>query len=168
MTNTNLMRCGRAPFPSAGAAALDLPGTSHELAPGAEELGLITMVGPWAVRLREGRRTAMEVYEYGELLDVVVESSLGGSGVRGARRGPAGGAGGGAVSCAWGRLPPCGAPPPVRFLTGGLRRRTAGADTVRTAGRFWFGSAAGEFRWVRLSAASGCACAGRPEQGRTA
>ncbi|QKW19496.1 hypothetical protein HUT16_10845 [Kitasatospora sp. NA04385] len=168
MTNTNLIRCGRVPFSAVRAATADLLGTSSELASSAAELGMIAEVGPWAVRLREGRRTAMEVYEYGELLDVVVESSLGGSGLRGARRGPAGRPGGGPVSCAWGRLPPCGAPPSVHFLAGGLRRRPTGADTVRTAGRFWFGSVAGEFRWARLPAAVGCACAGRPIQGRAA
>ncbi|WP_146616446.1 hypothetical protein [Kitasatospora sp. SolWspMP-SS2h] len=131
-------------------------------------MGAFTAIGPWSARLRAGRRPAMEVYEYGELLDVVVESSLGAAGLRGARRGPAGrpGARAGAVVCAWGRLPPCGAPPPVHFLTGGLRRRAADAVAVRTAGRFWFASATGRFRWAQMSAAS--CCAEHAEPGRAA
>ncbi|MGW4808840.1 hypothetical protein [Kitasatospora sp. NPDC004272] len=167
MTNTNLLRCGRVPFSSVWATA---PGFSHtcpELSDGPGESGLITAIGPWVARLRTGRRPAMEVYEYGELLDVVVDSPLGGSGLRGARRDPFGGPGRGPVSCAWGRLPPCGTAPPVRFLTGGLRRRAAGAAAVRVTGRFWFGSTAGQFRWARLPTAAGCACADRPARGRT-
>ncbi|GLW53116.1 hypothetical protein [Kitasatospora phosalacinea] len=163
MTNTNLMRCGRGPFSPFRATA---PGSSdflRELVHEPDGLGLIAAVGPWAARLRAGRRPAVEVYEYGELLDVVVESPLGGTGLRGARRGASGRPGGGPFSCAWGRLPPCGAPPPVRFLTGGLRRRATGASAVRTAGRFWFASAAGEFRWAQLPV-PGCACAGHTEQ----
>ncbi|GLW72282.1 hypothetical protein Kpho02_45810 [Kitasatospora phosalacinea] len=162
MTNTNLIRCSRGPLSCLRAAAPDSSDGFSELACESGESGLIAAVGPWAVRLRAGRRPAMEVYEYGELLDVVVESSLGDTGLRGARRGAGGGPGGGPLSCAWGRLPPCGEPPPVRFLTGGLRRRATGA-AVRTAGRFWFASAAGEFRWAQLPVAD-CACAGRAGQ----
>ncbi|MFD7735668.1 hypothetical protein ACFV6F_35435 [Kitasatospora phosalacinea] len=163
MTNTNLMRCSRGPFSLSRATA---PGSSdllRELVHEPDGLGLIAAVGPWVVRLRAGRRPAMEVYEYGELLDVVVESSLGGTGLRGARRGASGRPGGGPFSCAWGRLPPCGAPPPVRFLSLGLRRRVAGAPAVRTAGRFWFASVAGEFRRAQLPV-PGCACSGHAGQ----
>ncbi|MFF4338306.1 hypothetical protein ACFY00_00015 [Kitasatospora sp. NPDC001540] len=167
MTNTNLMRCGHDPLSRLRAAASASSDSASELAHESDEMGLVAAVGPWAVRLRAGRRPAMEVYEYGELLDVVVDSSLGGTGLRGARRGAAGSSDGGPLSCAWGRLPPCGELPSVRFLVGGLRRRAASAATVRTAGRFWFASAAGEFRWAQLPV-SGCTCAGRAEQEGTA
>ncbi|MFB7946054.1 hypothetical protein ACFC6L_14165 [Kitasatospora phosalacinea] len=163
MTNTNLMRCSRGPFSLFRATAPASSDLLHEPVHEPDELELIAVVGPWAVRLRAGRRPAMEVYEHGELLDVVVESSLGGTGLRGARRGASGRPGGGSFSCAWGRLPPCGAPPPVRFLSGGLRRRAAGASAVRTAGRFWFASVTGEFRWAQLPV-PGCACSGHAEQ----
>ncbi|BAJ28348.1 MULTISPECIES: hypothetical protein [Kitasatospora] len=166
MTNTNLMRCGRDSLSPARAAARQFSRSLPELLGGGGRSGLIAAVGPWTACLRAGRRPAMEVYEHGELLDVVVESSLGGAGLRGARRGPTGRPGEGAAACAWGRLPPCGAPPPVHFLTGGLRRRPVGSATVRTAGRFWFASAAGEFRWARLSAAA--CCAEHAERGRAA
>ncbi|MFJ4678376.1 hypothetical protein [Kitasatospora sp. NPDC088783] len=166
MTNTNLMRCDRGPLSPARAAAPEFADPGSELTCSVDELGAFAAIGPWSVRLRAGRRPAMEVYEYGELLDVVVESSLGATGLRGARRGPAGRPGSGAVVCAWGRLPPCGVPPPVCFLTGGLRRRAADAVAVRTAGRFWFASAAGRFRWVQASAAS--CCAEHAEPGRVA
>lgn len=139
-------------------------GSAAELLAGAEPVGLLAAVGPWSVRLRAGRRPAMEVYEYGELVDVVVESSLGGARLIGARRGRSPGRG--PVVCAWGRLPHGAAEPPVRFLTGGLRRRAVDAELVRTAGRFWFASAAGEFRWAQVGAAS-CR-AGRPVAGRAA
>ena len=168
MTNTNLFRCGRTPFPSGRATAPGFPHACSELPDGSGESGLITAIGPWEARLRAGRRPAMEVYEYGELLDVVVASSLGSSGLRGARRSPARGREAGSVSCAWGRLPPCGTAPPVYFLTGGLRRRTTGPVAVRTAGRFWFGSAVGEFHWARLPTTADCVCADGPVQGRTA
>ncbi|WP_035862646.1 hypothetical protein [Kitasatospora cheerisanensis] len=162
MTNTFLMRCGRSTSVAARGTAAEFPLTGAELLDGAGTLGLLTVVGPWSVRLRAGRRRAMEVYEYGELLDVVVESSLGDAQLRGARRDRAERPGGGPVSCAWGRWPPGAPPRPVHFRSGGLRRRTVRADAVRTAGRFWFASAAGEFRWAQVG------CAERPESGRAA
>ncbi|MFE1320826.1 hypothetical protein [Kitasatospora phosalacinea] len=135
MTNTNLMRCGRGPFSLLWVTA-----------PGSSDL------------LRE------PVHEPDELgLLVAVESPLGGTGLRGARRGASGRPGGEPPSCAWGRLPPCGVPPPVRFRTGGLRLRATGASAVRTANRLWFASVAGEFRWAQ-SPVPGCTCAGRTER----
>ncbi|MGX4737348.1 hypothetical protein [Kitasatospora griseola] len=166
MTNTNLMRCGRSPLGVAGGAALEFPPAGPELLDGAGQMGLLAAVGPWSVRLRAGRRPAMEVYEHGELLDVVVESSLGDAQLRGARRGRAGGPDEGSVSCAWGRWPPGATPRPVLFRAGGLRRRAVQPDVVRTAGRFWFASAAGEFRWAQVCGPAGHA--ERPESGRAA
>ncbi len=166
MTNTNLMRCVRGPLAPARAADPQFSDAEHELTCTENELGNVAEFGPWSVRLRAGRRPAMEVYEHGELLDVVVESSLGGAGLRGARLGRTGAPGEGAVVCAWGRLPPCGAPPPVRFLSGGLRRRATDAVTVRTVGRFWFASATGGFRWAQLPAA--CCGVEHREPGRVA
>ncbi|MFF0391299.1 hypothetical protein ACFYS8_21840 [Kitasatospora sp. NPDC004615] len=166
MTNTNLMRCGRSPLVATPGAALEFPMAGSELLDGVGMVGLLASVGPWSVRLRAGRRPAMEVYEYGELLDVVVESSLADTRLRGARRGRAGGPGEGPVSCAWGRWPPGTAPRPVLFRPGGLRRRTVPADAVRTTGSFWFASVAGEFRWAQVCWSSGCT--EHPESGRAA
>ncbi|MFD8598857.1 hypothetical protein ACFV1L_28025 [Kitasatospora sp. NPDC059646] len=166
MTKTNLMRCGRSTPVAGGGTAAEFPLTGPELLDGPGTLGLLAVVGPWSVRLRAGRRPAMEVYEYGELLDVVVESSLGDVQLRGARRGRAGRPDGGPVSCAWGRWPPDAPPRSVHFRAGGLRRRAVRADAVRTAGRFWFASAAGEFRWAQVCCEPSCAeC---PESGRAA
>ncbi|OKJ10356.1 hypothetical protein [Kitasatospora sp. CB01950] len=166
MTNTNLMRCSRSPLSAAPGAVLDFPSAGSELLGGVGGLGLIAAVGPWSVRLCAGRRPAMEVYEYGELLDVVVESSLGDAQLRGARRGRAYGPVEGPVSCAWGRWPPGASPRPVLFRPGGLRRRAVQPDAVRTTGRFWFASAAGEFRWAQVCGPS--ARAEHPESGRAA
>ena len=166
MTNTNLMRCGRSPLGALRGTTLEFPQTEPELLDGTGPMGLLASVGPWSVRLRAGRRPAMEVYEYGELLDVVVESSLGDAQLRGARRGRARSPEDRPVSCAWGRWPPGATPRPVLFRAGGLRRRAVRADVVRTAGRFWFASVAGEFRWAQVCRPSDrTEC---PESGRSA
>ncbi|RKE19002.1 hypothetical protein [Streptomyces sp. TLI_171] len=166
MTNTNLMRCGRTPLARTGAADRECSWARPELLDGTGGMGLLESIGPWSVVVRSGRRPAMEVYEYGELLDVVVESSLGGARLRGARRGRAGRPGERPVSCAWGRLPPCAVPQAVGFTAGRLRRRSVRADVVRTAGRFWFATVAGEFRWTQVW--SVCRCAEHVESGRAA
>ncbi|MGW4378627.1 hypothetical protein [Kitasatospora sp. NPDC004531] len=163
MTKTNLMRCGRSPLGNSRGAAEEFPLSGPELLGGAGTPGLLAVVGPWSVRLRAGRRPAMEVYEYGELLDVVVESSLVDAQLRGARRGRADRPGDGPVACAWGRWPPGSAPGPVLFHPGGLLRRAVQPGAVRTAGRFWFASAAGEFRWAQV-----CWSSERPESRRAA
>ncbi|PYC68038.1 hypothetical protein C7C46_29740 [Streptomyces tateyamensis] len=93
--------------------------------------------GPWSVRRAAGRsgRAALEVYEDGELIDVLVASALAtgsaGCGVlRGARRGPAG-------TFAWGRLGPDGAAPVVLVAERRLRPRWAAAGLTLVADEFW-------------------------------
>ncbi|MEV4561658.1 hypothetical protein AB0K51_32400 [Kitasatospora sp. NPDC049285] len=160
MTNTNLMRCGRGPlFHSRGLVT----GPADPVL-GDDLPGQLSLVGPWSVRLRTGRRAAMEVYEHGELLDVVVESGLSRALLRGARRSRGGGPE--PTACAWGRLPSCGAAPTVGFLGGGLRRRAETTAEVRSSGPFWFASATGRFRWVRAQPAA--CCAEHVELGRAA
>ncbi|MFJ5232164.1 hypothetical protein ACIQBJ_19980 [Kitasatospora sp. NPDC088391] len=158
MTNTNLIRSARSPLAPVRTAVMGPAPLRPELLDGPGGVRLLGSAGPWSAFLRPGRRPAMEVYAYDELLDVVVDSPLGGARSRGARHRRADRPGEAPVSCAWGRLPPCAAPGSVCFLAGGLRRRSVRADAVRVAGRFWFASVAGEFR--RAQVRSECRCAG--------
>ncbi|MET9398744.1 hypothetical protein [Kitasatospora sp. NPDC002965] len=147
--------------------------------------------GPWSVRsVRAGRsrgRTALEVYEYGELVDVLVASRLGAGLLRGARcwkvpnPGGRGGAGRFAGSgrrrvrhgLAWGRLPRGGAAPSVGFTAapaaGRLLRRPGRsapvvevAEVVTVAGQLWLAWAEGVFGGVLVETADGAASERRP------
>ncbi|MFJ1756905.1 hypothetical protein [Kitasatospora sp. NPDC088134] len=159
MTNTNLIRTARSPLAAVRAAALGPAPLRPELLDGPGGVGPLGSAGPWSAFLRPGRRPALEVYEYDELIDVLVDSPLAGTRSHGARHRRSDRPGEEPVSCAWGRLPPCAAPGSVRFLAGGLRRGSVRADAVRVAGRFWFASVAGEFR--RAQVRSECRCAGQ-------
>ena len=104
-------------------------------------------------------RPALEVYEHGELLDVVVASRLSPRLLRGARRSTRGGR---RLSLAWGRLPPCGPPPLVEFAAGRLPlRRRVVAPAVTVSGVFWLAWAEGPFTTVRLRDTTGDAPAER-------
>ncbi|WP_344634385.1 hypothetical protein [Kitasatospora cystarginea] len=101
-------------------------------------------VGPWSVRASpaERKRASLEVYEFGELLDVMVASALGDHQVlRGARcrvgtDGPTG--------FAWGRLPIDGSLPEITFTNGGLLGRShRPARVVQLADAFWLAWADG-------------------------
>ncbi|WP_395296284.1 hypothetical protein ACF9IK_24715 [Kitasatospora hibisci] len=119
--------------------------------------------GPWSVRsarATRGRR-ALEVYEYGELADVLVAVRLGLPLLRGARRCTLRGARG-SSALAWGRLPHGGAVPVVGFTGGRLRRPghpgriTAVPEVVTVAGAFWLAWAEGRFDGVLVRHAGGC------------
>ncbi|MEE1787902.1 hypothetical protein PUR71_34100 [Streptomyces sp. SP17BM10] len=123
--------------------------------------------GPWSVRsVRAGRgRAALEVYEHGELADVLVAARLAPQLLRGARRAAVGGR----VSrvLAWGRLAAGGTAPSVVFTGGGWLRgpRTAVAgEVVAVAGRFWLAWAEGPFTGVVVTTAAAGAVAARVER----
>ncbi|MEU1283674.1 hypothetical protein [Kitasatospora sp. NPDC005856] len=112
--------------------------------------------GPWSVRsVGSGRgRAALELYQYGELTDVVVAARLTPYLLRGARRCPS--AGRSRHVLAWGRLAADGAAPAVVF-TGRrpLRRVRSTAEVVTVAGRFWIAWAEGPFDAVRVEHPAG-------------
>ncbi|MFE2106845.1 hypothetical protein ACFXAF_13375 [Kitasatospora sp. NPDC059463] len=127
--------------------------------------------GPWSVRtVPAGRgrgRAALEVYEHGELVDVVVATRLGRGLLRGARAWAGAGTGAGGRrrprhGLAWGRLPHGGAVPAVGFTGGRLLRLpgrpapvVAAAEVVTVAGRFWLAWAEGVFDGVLVEAPGG-------------
>ncbi len=109
--------------------------------------GLSLLDSPWSVRFARGTRdrVALEVYNSGLLLDVLVARPLAADVLRGARRGEREGR---PSVLAWGHLLPDGAPPDVRF-----ERRRGGswpAEAVATAGAFWIALTDG--CWDRVSA----------------
>ncbi|MER5352822.1 hypothetical protein ABT093_21115 [Kitasatospora sp. NPDC002551] len=130
-------------------------------------------VGPWSVRsVPAGRgrgcgRAALEVYEHGELVDVLVAARLRRGLLRGARAwaGPGAGTGGRRRTrhgLAWGRLPHGGAVPTVGFTGGRLLRLpgrpapvVAVGEVVAVAGEFWLAWAEGVFDGVLVEAAGG-------------
>ncbi|MER6302613.1 hypothetical protein ABT247_24080 [Kitasatospora sp. NPDC001539] len=127
-----------------GGAAVPVPESGSGV-PGTLPAG----AGPWSVRSVAGSgrgRAALELYQHGELADVLVAARLVPQLVRGARRSPA--AGGRSHVLVWGRLPLDGAVPSVVF-TGGRRLfrtvRTAPAEVVTVAGCFWLAWAHGPF-----------------------
>ncbi|MFE2720934.1 hypothetical protein [Kitasatospora sp. NPDC059327] len=150
------------------------PALGGENAPGAAALplgpvplgpvpdGAVGLVGPWSLKgVRASRgRAALEVYEYGELLDVVVAARLAPRVLRGARRSPAPDAPG-CYGLAWGRLPQGGPAPVVGFTAGRLRRAGRPArvveipDVVTVAGEFWLAWARGSFDGVLVEHPAG-------------
>ncbi|MER7755738.1 hypothetical protein [Kitasatospora sp. NPDC097643] len=140
---------------AAGAPAAGAPAAGN----GPE--GTLTVgAGPWSVRvLASGRRrAALEVYQHGELADVLVAARLTPQLLRGARRSPA--AGRASHVLAWGRLAADGSAPSVAFTTGrpawlprfgraAVAGRTAvAAEVVPVAGQFWLAWAEGPFAAV--------------------
>ncbi|MEV0531798.1 hypothetical protein [Kitasatospora sp. NPDC050463] len=120
-----------------------------------EHPGPLDLFGPWSVRgVPASRgRAALEVYEHGELLDVVVAARLAPQVLRGARRCPTPGTWG-SFGLAWGRLPQDGPAPVVAFTAGRLRRAGRAAavverpDVLTVAGEFWLAWAQGPFDGV--------------------
>ncbi|RKT18077.1 hypothetical protein BX285_2490 [Streptomyces sp. 1114.5] len=114
-------------------------------------------IGPWSVRVAEsGRgRAALELYQHGELADVLVDARLTPQLLRGARRSAGDGR---RHVLAWGRLAADGAAPSVVF-TGrwSLRSSRSGlaAQVVTVAGRFWLAWAEGPFRGVLVEHPAG-------------
>ncbi|MFJ7246554.1 hypothetical protein ACIQWA_18145 [Kitasatospora sp. NPDC098652] len=134
-----------------------VPGGALRPAPGPDGT-LPAGAGPWSVRsVRSGRgRAALELYQHGELADVLVAARLAPQLVRGARRSPS--AGRGSHVLAWGRLPADGLAPSVVF-TGGRRlfgtARAAAAEVVTVAGQFWLALAEGPFDAVLVGHPAG-------------
>ncbi|MER7704744.1 hypothetical protein ABTX81_17850 [Kitasatospora sp. NPDC097605] len=131
--------------------------------------------GPWSVRCvpgGRGRRAALEVYEHGELVDVLVEARLDRGLLRGARAWAGAGAGGRRRprhGLAWGRLPHGGGVPAVGFTGGRLLRLpgrpapvVAAGEVVTVAGEFWLAWAEGVFDGVLVEAAGGAGCERSP------
>ena len=110
------------------------------LDPGVDTLPLLD--SPWSVRFAHGTRgrVALEVYNAGLLLDVLVAQPLAADLLRGARRTVFNGR---SSVLAWGHLPPDGIPPAV-LLT---RRHRAphAAEPSTGAGVFWIALAQGSF-----------------------
>jgi len=100
---------------------------------------------PWSVRFGRGTRgrVALEVYNNGLLLDVLVARPLAADVLRGARRG---GREGHPSVLAWGHLPPNGAPPDVRFSR--RHRKPVGAEPLRAGGEFWVAQVEGWYDHV--------------------
>ncbi|MFE4518264.1 hypothetical protein ACFRMQ_29260 [Kitasatospora sp. NPDC056783] len=111
--------------------------------------------GPWSVRSAgSGRgRAALELYQHGELTDILVAARLTPQLLRGARHYRSAGR---RHVLAWGRLAADGAAPSVVF-TGrrALRRVRSTAEVVPVAGRFWFAWAEGPFDAVRVEHPAG-------------
>ncbi|TQF05499.1 hypothetical protein E6W39_28805 [Kitasatospora acidiphila] len=106
--------------------------------------------GPWSVRAvaSQAGRPALEVYESGELIDVLVASSLNSEVLRGARRSRVGG-------LAWGRLAADGSPPDVAFAQTRVRARWEQTETVVLAGGFWLAWTSGPALAVMARRADG-------------
>jgi hypothetical protein len=120
---------------------------------------------PWAVRLAGGDSAfpALEVYEAGVLLDVVISTRLAALLLRGTRA-----ADGRAGPCAvaWGRLPVTGASPEVEFALGRRRPYSQPGAVLRLTSWCWLAVADGRFDRVAVRSGDGCVRArirrGRP------
>ncbi|WP_406198370.1 hypothetical protein OH807_14210 [Kitasatospora sp. NBC_01560] len=140
------------------------PGTGTVDTDGTLPVGPAGPCGPWTVRKARatGGRAALEVYEDGELVDVLVAARLAPQLLRGGRRGSAGGTGAGACAdarygLAWGRLPQDGAVPAVRFTSGWPAGRAGQASELVTVdGEFWLAWASGRFTGVLVEHAGRC------------
>jgi len=105
---------------------------------------------PWSVRLA-GAGTAcpaLELYEAGDLLDVVTATSVARTLLRGAR---ATGSAAGPRAVAWGRVPASGLPPDVRFAG---RRAAAQPAAVFLPGS-WCWIAVADGRCTTVTASTG-------------
>jgi hypothetical protein len=111
--------------------------------------GLPLPGAPWSLRLARGTRgrPALEVYENGTLLDVMVATPLAAEVLRGARRARRGGR---YRALAWGRLLPDGAAVSVTFRRGRIRTASSAAAVTEIGTRFWIAAADGQFGWVSI------------------
>jgi len=107
---------------------------------------------PWSVRFAHGTRgrVALEVYNAGLLLDVLVARPLAADLLRGARRANHNGR---SSVLAWGHLPPDGEPPAVGFSA--RHRAPQPAEAVTTAGAFWIATAEGSYDRAIATGADG-------------
>ena len=113
------------------------------------EPALVLPGRPWAVRRasRDSAFPALEIYQAGDLLDVVSSTKLAAMLLRGAR-----GAEGGAGPCvlAWGRMPSTGASPEVEFTLGRRRRYSQPGTVLRLTSWCWLAVADGRFGQVAV------------------
>lgn len=102
---------------------------------------------PWSLRLARGTagRPALEVYENGTLLDVMVATPVAAEVLRGARRARTGGD---YRVLAWGRLLPDGATVTVTFRRGRFRTASSAAAVTAIGTWFWVAVAGGYFNRV--------------------
>jgi hypothetical protein len=107
---------------------------------------------PWTLRLAgAGRdRAAVEIYENGELIDVVTGTPVARLYLRGARAGsgPAG-----PCALAWGRTPAAGGPPVISFRGRGWRSPAVQASPFLVAGWLWVALAEGPASAVTVTVA---------------
>ncbi|MEY9845116.1 hypothetical protein [Streptacidiphilus sp. MAP5-3] len=112
-------------------------GSSELSALDLEFRGLRLLDSPWSVRFARGTRgrRALEIYNNGLLLDVMVESAFATHLLRGARRGERDGV---RSVLAWGHVPRGGEPPQVLFARGSRHVTSkVSAEAITTAGGFW-------------------------------
>jgi hypothetical protein len=112
--------------------------------------GLALLDSPWSVRFARGTRgrRALEVYNNGLLLDVMVETSFSGPLLRGARRGSRDGR---RSVLAWGHVCPDGTAPALALGRAG----TPLLGAITTPGGFWLALAEGDTDRVRAQAPDG-------------
>ena len=113
--------------------------------------GVPLLDSPWSLRLGRGTRgrTALEVYNNGLLLDVLVAKPLSADVLRGGRRGERDGR---LSVLAWGHLPPDGAPPSVWFSQ---RHREHSSPAVAVAEDFWVALTEGSYDHVSAARPGG-------------
>lgn len=101
--------------------------------------GLPLLDSPWSVRFARGTRgrRALEVYNNGLLLDVMVETGLATHLLRGARRGARDGR---HSVLAWGHVCPDGTPPALTLGRAGA----SWPGAITTPGGFWLALAEGD------------------------
>ncbi len=139
------------PAPGAQGSRWAEPRRWAQAGPGAELTSLPPLDGtPWSVRYARGpgEQSALEIYEAGECVAVMVATSVAPQLLRGARRASRGGQG---FGLAWGRLPADGPAIRVTFAIGRLRRMGRGdaasegirPDVIDIAGWCWLAVAAG-------------------------
>jgi hypothetical protein len=121
----------------------------------ADEPGTALAGTPWSLRRARGpgTRPALELYEAGDLADIIVATRVGSRTLRGACRT---GRGGQALALAWGRLPADGGLVTVMFAARRPLRGIVQAQVLEVAGLAWFAVAAGRFTVVTASCHQGC------------
>jgi hypothetical protein len=109
---------------------------------------------PWTFRLAGPHSVcpALELYEVGDLIDIVSSTRIAASHLRGAR---AAAAESGERALAWGRMPETGSCPQVRFIEPGWRRGTRAATVSQVTAWCWVAVADGSFGAVTARTPAG-------------
>lgn len=142
------MIVSRALGPAAAAAELVTGSGGAEFATGSG--GQPLPWAPWSLRIARGAGDwpALEVYENGTLLDVMVATPLAAEVLRGARHAARGGH---YRALAWGRLLSDGAAVSVTFRRGRIRTASSAAAVTEIGTWFWVAVADGHFSRVSVS-----------------